>query len=88
MNVRVALSGIVKEWSDLGKALGGSHDDIKVIEANNPKDVKRCLELVVDRWFELGRPSWEDLCKALRHQVVNRKDIGSRIERMLTIVLM
>ncbi len=83
MNVRVALSGIVTEWSDLGKVLGVSHDDIRVIEANNRFDVRRCLELVVDRWFELGKTSWEDLCQALKHPLVNRKDIASTIEKML-----
>ena len=85
LNVRRALQGIVSEWDDLGEVLGLSHDEVKSIRVNYPKDVKECLKEVIGKWLE-GKgsgepPSWKSLCKALRDPLVERKDLASRIEQ-------
>ena len=81
IDVKTALSDIVDEWRDLGAVLGFSHSDVQAIERNNPRDVKNCLKEVVDKWFKSGKPSWKVLCEALRHPLVKRIDIASKIER-------
>ena len=83
-NVRLALITIVKEWDDLGEALGLPHPQIMIIKFNHPNDVKQCLKEVVDRWFEgkgSDAPSWKSLCDALKDPLVGRRDVASNIEK-------
>ena len=82
--MRSALIDIVKEWKDLGEVLGLPYSDIEAIKENNPNNVKQCLNDVIDGWFKMkGKqpPSWYNLCLALRHPLVNRKDVALCIEK-------
>ncbi len=89
INVRLELKGIVSEWDDLGEVLGLPHDEIKSIEVNYPKDVKKCLKEVIRKWLEekgSGPPSWKSLCEALRHPpLIEREDVASKIEKKYVI---
>lgn len=86
-DVRQALCEITKEWDELAEALGLPYEEVEVIRKDNPKDVRRCLREVIDKWFEIQvrpSPSWSALCVALKQPLVNRNDIASRIERKYT----
>ncbi len=74
---------VIKEWDDLGGALGLPHHVVVAIKTNNPGNVKQCMKEVVDAWFEEkgNPPSWNNLCEALRDPLVARKDIASNIEK-------
>lgn len=82
-NVLTELLAIATEWRDLALVLGVLLRDIKTISENHPRDVRRCVELVVDRWFQ-SQPtplSWNTLCSALRHPLVSRSDVAQAIEQ-------
>ncbi len=81
-NVKSVLIPVVKEWDDLGEALGLADHVVQTIKINNPGNVKQCRKEVVDAWFEEkgNSPSWNNLCEALRDPLVDRKDIASKIE--------
>ncbi len=74
------MLGIVEEWEDLGGALGLQHSSIKT---DHPGSAKCCLKKIVNYWFEnKGEkpPSWKSLCDALRHELVCREDVATKIE--------
>ena len=86
--MKLALLDIVKEWDELGEALGLPHSVIKAIKADNPNNVKQCLKEMVDAWLERKgtQPlSWTNLCKALRDPLVARSDVASSIETQYNI---
>ena len=78
------MKDIVGEWDDLGEVLGLSHAEVAAIKTNHPQDVKRCLKEVINSWLEQkgsGSPSWKSLSEALRHPLINRKDVASEIDK-------
>ena len=83
--MKIALKGIIKEWQNLAEALGLPSEEIIAIKANNPSDVKQCVNEVVDGWFKWKaekKPSWSNLYEALKDPTVNRKDIASEIKNI------
>ena len=89
VNVRLELMDIVEEWDDLGEVLGLPHSEVVAIKADHPLNVRQCLKEMVHQWFE-GKgsgppPSWKSLCEALRHPLVGRKDVASKIEKKYVI---
>ncbi len=83
------LIPVVNEWAYLGGALGLPHHLVDTIKTNNPGNVKQCVNEVVDAWFEEkgNPPSWNNLCKALRDPLVDRKDIVSNIEKKYILII-
>ncbi len=79
---------IVEEWGDLGEALGLPHSEVVAIKADHPRSVRSCLKEVVHQWFAgkgSGSPSWKSLCEALRHPLIGREDVASKIEKRYVI---
>ena len=52
-------------WRRLGLRLSISHNDLTVIETNNPKDVVRCLEECLVKWLKTGKATYTGLAEAL-----------------------
>ena len=52
-------------WHKLGLQLSISHDDLTIIEYNYPKDVVRCLEECLVKWFKTGKATYAGLAEAL-----------------------
>ena len=76
------MIGITKEWQDFALALKIKRADIDAIAENN-KDVKDCLSTVMKDWFKArgNKVSWENLCQALRDDLVDRGDLAETIEK-------
>ena len=53
-------------WHRLGLKLSISPDDLKIIEYNYPKDVARCLEECLVKWFKTGEATYDGLADALK----------------------
>ena len=51
-NVRIALIGIVKEWRDLGAALGLPDAEVENIRYNNPNDINGCMSELIEQSLE------------------------------------
>ena len=68
-------------------ALGIEYHTIQEIEANHPKDVKKCLEEVIDSWLRGSKeqPSWSALCTALRNKLVGRCTLANEIEQKYVV---
>ena len=78
------MKDIVGEWDDLGEVLGLSHAEVAAIKTNYPQDVKGCLKEVINSWLEqkgVESPSCKSLMEALRHPLINRKDVASEIDK-------
>lgn len=56
---------------------------LEEIEANFPKDVKKCMAKVISKWLEkdTGHLSWRTLCDALRSELVDQSVLAERIEK-------
>ena len=54
-------------WRELGLQLSISHDDLTIIETNNPKDVVRCLEECLVKWLKTGKATYTGLAEALEN---------------------
>ena len=81
--MRTALIGIVREWRDLGAAIGLPNAEVEKIRYNNANDINGCMKDLIEQWLKMKGsqpPSWNSLCTALRDPLVNRKDIVISIE--------
>ncbi len=68
--------------------LGLSHQEVTSIEVNYSRDMKNCLKEIIRKWLEgkgSGPPSWKSLCEALRHPLIEREDMASKIEKKYVI---
>ena len=61
------------KWMELGLKLGLKKNTLDTIEANNPRDVSRCLIECLSKWLERaddvdskGGATWDSLSDALR----------------------
>ncbi|XP_019853903.1 PREDICTED: uncharacterized protein LOC109583135 [Amphimedon queenslandica] len=66
--LRVLKSGHFQttNWFDLGLYLGLSHDELDVIEADHPRDAKRCLKECLAKWLKTDfRATRDNLVHAL-----------------------
>ena len=76
-----------EKYEDLGLELGLYYDTLAKIEANNPRDVDKCLRKCLVKWFERvdgvsnkGEPSWRSLARAL--EVIGQKPTADYIKSM------
>ena len=76
------MIGITKEWRSFAVALELNQADIAAISGNYSHNVADCLSEVIKLWFQENgkKVSWENLCKALRDPMVNRRDLAEKIE--------
>ena len=77
-----SISTLKAEWFNLGVALGLSHDTLRAIECNWPKDAQRCLTETVIAWLDMkdnSQPSWQSLVSTLGSPSVNRIEIATMI---------
>ncbi len=84
----VVLPSVVSASPVFGPIAGGSQLTIMGTEVNYPKDVKKCLKEIIRKWLEgkgSGPPSWKSLCEALRHPLIERGDVASKIEKEYVI---
>ena len=76
-----SISTLTADWFNLGVALGLSHNTLKTIESNHPRDAHRCFTEMVIAWLMQGysQPSWQSLVSALSSPLVNRIEIAAMI---------
>ena len=65
-----------KDWRALGVMLQLESTDLDTIEANNPKDVEKCLTSVIVYWIRKKEATWKKLWEALRDKSVGYNNIG------------
>ena len=62
------------QWYDLGLQLGVDDEELKVIQKNNPGDLRACQREMFSAWLRTGSsPSYQQLVKALRAVGENRE---------------
>ena len=59
---------VARKWYDLGIQLSLNVDELDIIEANNPRDIKRCCTQMYQHWLNSDlQASREKLAMALQH---------------------
>ena len=76
------IVGVAKDWMTLGILLDLDYQALQVIEANHPKDARRCLAEVIHSWLKGNGSdvSWSVLCDALSDKLVNQSKLATDIE--------
>ena len=64
----------------IGKGIGVSDEDRKVIEDRHLPDKVRCLDEILKRRIRQGRLTCSMLCQSLRGVLVGRDDVAQEIE--------
>ena len=59
------------KWFSLGLKLDISHNKLKTIETNYPRDVQRCLTECLAKWLESGKATYTGLVNALKNMGEN-----------------
>ena len=75
------LTSISREWHSLAMVLKLETCQIEEIEQDYPNDVYKRKVEVITRWLKTGRGSWQALCDALRHELVQNIALAEKIER-------
>ena len=77
-----SVLGMLDKWDDLGMALGIKVSELNVIEKEKPTLQNR-MKAMLRLWLQGNgvEPNWQNLCKALRDDLVKRSDIASKIEK-------
>jgi len=59
------------DWKVIGTLLGIPNRDLKIIEVDNPKDVRQCCNQMLERWLELDpTASWKKLFVAIESPAI------------------
>ncbi|XP_064401321.1 uncharacterized protein LOC135347312 isoform X2 [Halichondria panicea] len=69
-----------KDWLDMGLALGIKVDILKDIEYNENSDKARLREMLTHWLRSSPFPTWSDICKCLRSNLVKQDNIADAIE--------
>ena len=78
------VPGVADKWRDLGVQLLDpiSGSTLDIIERNNPRDVVRCCQCMLEKWLEkTPDASWNQLLAALRSSSVQLNHLASQIEQ-------
>ena len=59
------------KWFSLGVQLDISHNDLKTIEMNYPRDAQRCLTECLAKWLQSGKATYTGLANALKNMGEN-----------------
>ena len=59
------------KWFSLGLKLDVSHNDLKTIEMNYPRDAQRCLTECLAKWFQSGKATYTGFVNALKNMGEN-----------------
>ena len=77
--VIIETADVLCSWEELGVSLGVSSKQLERISSQY-SSILRCHYQVLRHWIiELGG-SWEGLVAALRHDLVNQKDLATKLE--------
>ena len=78
------LESIVKNWFQLGMQLGLPMSKLEEIECNNPSNVLRCKQLMLQEWQRRPtlKPSWCTLVDALCS--IKENAAGDKISRLFS----
>lgn len=78
------------KWKDLGIQLlksGRKMGILNEIEANYSQDVRRCCQVMLEKWLELqSDASWGQLIEALESQAVEMVNLADRIRSTVGMV--
>ena len=73
-----------RRWTELGLTLGLSQPTLDVIEADNERDVSRCLNKCLTKWLNradnvdsVGPPTWDTLANGLYR--INEKAVAQKL---------
>lgn len=60
------------DWSVIGMLLGIPSGELKIIEAENPTDLKWCCNKMLEKWLEIDpTASWKKLLTAIHSPAVS-----------------
>lgn len=60
------------DWKVLGTLLGIPNEELKVIEAENPSNFKRCCNQMLEKWLEIdASATWEKINAAIESPAVS-----------------
>ena len=67
------LSGIAAQWRTIARKLRLKNGNMEVIQDNNSRNARMCLQLAIADWLNLeynvttnGLPSWKKLAEVVR----------------------
>ena len=73
-----ALSMVAADWDVLGLQLGVPADELNVIRANNPRNVRQCMSVMLEWWrAKYPERGWMDIIVALRR--LDRNDVANEV---------
>ena len=78
------VPGVADKWRVLGVQLldPTSGSTLDIIERNNPRDVVRCCQCMLEKWLEMTPDaSWNQILAALRSPSVQLHHLASQIEQ-------
>ena len=59
------------EWKELATQLGMPNGEIRIIEADNPRDVKKCCNEMLNKWLEIDHSAtWKKVLTAIESPAV------------------
>ena len=74
-------------WKDLGEVLlrpDLAENELKIIEANYPHDVKERCKQMLNKWRDTDKDAnWKQLIDALKHPSVELNYLANRIKKTL-----
>ena len=70
------------EWREIGILLGLPNERLKIIKADNPRDIKRCCNQMFQAWLQTDTSaSWEKLFAAIESDAVtSQSGTGMQLE--------
>ena len=74
------LTDVAPKWINFGLSLNVPYSQLKIIEANNSRDIVACLRETLSFWLTNRCPNTGKLLKALIAKSVQEKQLASTLE--------
>lgn len=79
LDIKGALDPVVAKWRDIGTGLGISQGRLQVIEGENPRNLRRCLEEMLTTWLtrdynveRFGKPTRQKLAEVIANPAAGK----------------
>ena len=75
-----ALSAVAANWKQFGLQLDVPADELDIIQANNPHNVRQCMSDTL-QWWQAKYPErgWSEVMDALRSPLIDRNDTSNEV---------
>ena len=78
----ISATSEVLDWFTLGIYLKVAFKDLKTIESNYSRDLRRCRQEMLMSWISSGKATWSILVKVLHSDDVKEVAVAEKIEEM------